>query len=692
MASWSPENFVLTAQGRQMLSLAEANGLPMTITQVKTGGGRSNNLANLTNVSSPNGSMTIVRKTADSNGTLIDLQLENSSVHSSYSINQVGIFASNSSMGEVLFMVAQCDSGTADTVPTSSTPVVLHYRLLIAHSSSAQISVNYVATGYAMQDDLDALQEDVTDSFAYVNQQLEGIEEKIHEYFNYICGVDSYDDDVYGVEVDFNPSGVSSPIYKRLGASANLQEGSDFDNILPWKRRRCLLTNTGEVVCYYGDTGYSTSEGGKLSSAITVGTGTNAKTFARNTIVQVMVEQPKFYYRTVPLKMERISNSVGSIQTYTEGWVINKARYYISPYPKPGFKVFPLFETEEGEVNYVYLPAYRGCLERSNSYDQSDSFDDFPTDYTCLNNFYKLSSVRGVKPVSGRASRNFTRYAARVWARNRNLTSLANSLRLENSFGEWKLKNIAAVMCSAYLFLIEYATFNYAKIDYGVCDVTDDGSSNLSHSTGATTSLGNSSGKVGSTAYQYDVSYRGEENLWGNQSQWIDGINVLRCYDNKHEYVCRVFVKTKGEIFYPQKEDGDGQTDIGLYAEDRTSEGYTDIGFILPFKPLTGKFVIRFGYSKQFDWGFLPIKWGESLDSIPKCYFNPNDPDFGWHTVVSYNAWNSRSGGLVYSGLLSLGLRKINTRDRTIGASIMFIPKVEPVYDNNWFTVEKDNA
>ena len=74
--------------------------------------------------------------------------------------------------------------------------------------------------------------------------------------------------------------------------------------------------------------------------------------------------------------------------------------------------------------------------------------------------------------------------------------------------------------------LIEYASFDMQKaIGNGVTNKTDDGSTSMTEITGATVNLGNASGSVTNANGYNIVSYRGEENIWGNIWAWIDGMN-----------------------------------------------------------------------------------------------------------------------------------------------------------------------
>ncbi|MCM1168289.1 MAG: hypothetical protein NC401_20070 [Ruminococcus sp.] len=100
-----------------------------------------------------------------------------------------------------------------------------------------------------------------------------------------------------------------------------------------------------------------------------------------------MVEQPKFYYRVVPLKTEKIDGA--------DGYHLRRARYYISDTPKAGFKVHPAFVRNGIEIDRIYLSAFDGCI-----YDVSvgaylledEQAADFDNDM--------LSSIAGAKPCS----------------------------------------------------------------------------------------------------------------------------------------------------------------------------------------------------------------------------------------------------------------------------------------------------
>ena len=269
--------------------------------------------------------------------------------------------------------------------------------------------------------------------------------------------------DTYGLEWN-----KTTDSYTRLN-DAEGKNRSFFDNIYPWAGiRRCVLTDLGQIVAYYGEAGFV--EDGSTG--------------------QVMVRIPKFYYRA---------------ESFANGY-----RWYISPKPQGGFRVHPAFVRNGVEKDCIYISAYEGCL-----YDVSDSSyitnDAQVADFTAGTGD-KLSSIANAKPCSG-LTQNLTLPNARILAHNRGTG--------------WELQDFLTSSAIQLLYLIEYANFNsQTQIGRGVVDKTDDGSTNMAVNTGATSSLGNASGMASGTDGLVSVSYRGIENFWGNIWKWVDGLNI----------------------------------------------------------------------------------------------------------------------------------------------------------------------
>ena len=224
---------------------------------------------------------------------------------------------------------------------------------------------------------------------------VEGMEVVDQEISDLRAFVGYTDSDIYGVEVD-----LKNKKFTRLAGAVGLTAGANFDKIKAFGgRRRCILSDDGVVLAYAGEAGYT--ESGALIQAVTV----NGTTFPIGTKAQVMVEQPQFFYKVVPLEMEPISGGVG--------YHMRKARYYVSDQPKAGFKLHPLFMFNGVENPVVYLSAYEGVLwdNSANTYIlNDDQVADFAAD--------KLSSIGNAKPASG-LTQNLTRANARALARNR---------------------------------------------------------------------------------------------------------------------------------------------------------------------------------------------------------------------------------------------------------------------------------
>lgn len=273
-----------------------------------------------------------------------------------------------------------------------------------------------------------------------------------------------------GVEWD-----VTNQSFTRLESAVGLESGADFNAVYPYsKMRRCNLTDSGLVTAYYGQSAYKDD-------------GTNG---------QVMVEIPKFYYKTQPVTYT-MSNGVVTP---------TKIRYYIADAPIEGYTLHPAFSRDSEILDYIYLGAYEAV-----AYDTSASayVDDFAFDAS--NDL--IGSVKGFKPISGKNA-TFTRAIARNMARRRGTG--------------WEQLDFLSVSAVQLMMLIEFASFDVqTAVGQGISTKTDDSTSNMAEDTGYTSALGNASGEANTSSSTYKaVSYRGIENLWGNIWTWVDGINI----------------------------------------------------------------------------------------------------------------------------------------------------------------------
>ena len=200
--------------------------------------------------------------------------------------------------------------------------------------------------------------------------QISSAVEDVKAYIGYTSG------DILGLHADFE-----NKVFTRLGAAVGLNAGSDFDAFLMYgQRRRVVVDSDGEIIDNYSPEDVGESD----------------------TDVDVMVYQPKFYYKVVPLKLEKQSSGLG--------YHIRKANYYISSTPHAGFKPHPLFFDKNGnEIDYVLFSAYEASYmwRRQVSTNGTDSryvdsiFHDGVNTDTTIETSAVLKSLPGVKPISG---------------------------------------------------------------------------------------------------------------------------------------------------------------------------------------------------------------------------------------------------------------------------------------------------
>lgn len=460
------------------------------------------------------------------------------------------------------------------------------------------VKAEVISEGEKAKNQINAVLPTIQSQVSDLKTEIENLPD-IPEVYTDLAEIKSYigytDTDIYGVEID-----MTNRRFKRLSGAIGKNGGADFDNINAYKRRRCIVTNDGTVLAYYGESNYT--ESGTTNAEIVK----NNVTYPIGTPVQVMVEQPKFYYKVVPLVLEPITNG--------KGYHMRKGRYYISDYPKAGFKVHPAFVVNGAVKDKIYLSAYEGCLydvSTGNYVLNDEQLADFDNDM--------LSSIAGAKPASG-LTQNLTRANVRKLAQKRG--------------AGWQQSYAATISATQLLFLVEYAKFNMQDIlGPGATGKTDDSASNLAEPTGATATLGNQSGRVTNNNNIQMISYRGEENLYGNIWKFIDGINVMA-----------------NGIHAAYVADHD-------FSEKKSAGSYTDVGFTLA---KTSGYVSAFGYSQDFDWLFLTSETTGNSSVPVGDYFWQNytaTDDGGWRTVQLGAYWGHdfSAGGFYWSvGSLSV--------------------------------------
>ena len=521
----------------------------------------------------------------------VETAFTNNDLTAGYYMRTLGLYAIDPDAGEILYAVTIENSGNCYMPPYNGVTVSGAYVQLVTTVGNADnVSLEVDAAAVATIGDIQELQKEIADLEAYVGYTAS---------------------DIYGVEVDF-----VNKKFTRLAGAVNRSAGAGFDNIAPFGgRKRCNLTNDGKVVAYYGEAGFTTT--GKLTQAITIAEGENAGTYTAGTIVQTMVEQPKFYYKVVPLLVEH--NALGS--------KIRKARYYVSATPKAGFKLHPAFIENGNENEKIYLAAFEGSLwdASASAYILDDAqVADFAN--------YMLCSIANAKPASG-LNQNLTRANTRKLAQKRS--------------SGWEQGYAATAAASQLLMLIEYASFNMQTAIGNGNTEQSSSAANIQY-TGATVSLGNASGTVTNANNIQLVSYRGEENFWGNIWGWVDGMN-----------------KENPATF----ESGDFGT---LYVADH---GFADDSKASPYKntgihPVYGSgYVSAFGYSEEFDWLFIAVEYsGNNALPVGDYAWNQNS---GWRVARLGGGWDNGSNAGAFCWSL---YDAASTRGWTVGGRLVYVP------------------
>lgn len=421
------------------------------------------------------------------------------------------------------------------------------------------------------------------------------------------------DDDIVGLCVDYE-----NKTFTRLAGAVGLSQGADFNKFEMYGgRRRCNVLDDGTITAYYGDENY-------------VEDGSNG---------QVMVFQPKFYYKVVPLKLGKNTDS-------GIGYHLRKTNYYVSSKPKTGFKLHPAFYDENGnEIDYILFSADEGSMfDVSAKHYVNDNVDESIT----YEDGDLLCSVAGKKPISGLRKGIGTKANLETMAQNRG--------------AGWHLETIEAVSANQLLMIIELGMMNtQIGIGQGVVNIPNNASYNCSSLTGSTAELGNGTGQatetineIGGTQTTYNVngkvsiSYRGVENPWGNIWKNIQGVNVWGdgSMGGGQPYIAKGFT----------------------FNESKHSDNYEPAGFTLANAK---GYVNAMGYgSENYDWLLMPSEIG-GTSALPVGDYLSTTLNLNDYYVVRYGGGCSsigNSGGFYWMCNISVSGRS------DAGGRLLYIP------------------
>lgn len=140
------------------------------------------------------------------------------------------------------------------------------------------------------------------------------------------------------------------------------------------------------------------------------------------------------------------------------------------------------------------------------------------------------------------------------------------------------------------------------------------------------------------------VSYRGEENFWGNIWWWIDGINH---YANATTGECETYVADHG------------------FTDDSKAAPYEDTGMCAKYG---NGYISAFCYSEDFDWLFLPGEFnGNTVLPVGDYCWNQNGT--GWRVARLGAGWNDGLGTGAFCWDLNVAS---SSRDRSIGGRLVY--------------------
>ena len=421
------------------------------------------------------------------------------------------------------------------------------------------------------------------------------------------------DEDIVGLCVDYE-----NKTFTRLAGAVNLSQGADFNKFEMYGgRKRCNVLDDGTITAYYGDESYAED-------------GSNG---------QVMVYQPAFYYKVVPLKLEKNTDS-------GIGYHLRKANYYVSSKPKTGFKLHPAFYDENGNpVNYILFSADEGSM-----YDVSaKAYVNDNVDSITYEDGDLLCSVAGKKPISGLKKGIGTKSNLEQMAQNRG--------------AGWHLETIKATSANQLLMMIEVGMMNSQNgIGQGVVSIPDNSAYNCSSLTGSTADLGNGTGQatetineIGGTETAYNVngkvsvSYRGVENPWGNIWKHVQGINIWG-----DGTMCG------GQPFVAEN---------FAFNESKHSDNYKGVGFTLAN---ANGYINAMGYgNEEYDWLLMPSEIG-GTNSLPVGDYLYTESNLNGYRINRFGGcFNtfSQAGGFNWRGI-----DNVDYRSRVTGGRLIYIP------------------
>lgn len=156
MATWNPENVVITEKGNQVLSKVQMGIGAINVTRIMTGGESVPyaDLSTLESIPNEKQECSILRYRTDTQGSVTELSISNETIQEAYSLYTIGVYVTHPDFeGEILYMVAECDISNPDLIPLPTVTVAtMYYDLYVKHSNTSNIVIQVDPNGVVTKD------------------------------------------------------------------------------------------------------------------------------------------------------------------------------------------------------------------------------------------------------------------------------------------------------------------------------------------------------------------------------------------------------------------------------------------------------------------------------------------------------------------------------------------------------------
>lgn len=160
MATWI--NFIRTNQGLNLDTKVAAGSTELTITKAMSASGKVNSalLREQTALTNPQQTLALQNKQVieGENAFILPVKLTNSGLSAGYSMFQLGIFAQDPDLGEILYMICQTSTESGEEIPkaTDQPGFSIQWNLKIKISDAGSVTIEVSEVGGITEEQADA--------------------------------------------------------------------------------------------------------------------------------------------------------------------------------------------------------------------------------------------------------------------------------------------------------------------------------------------------------------------------------------------------------------------------------------------------------------------------------------------------------------------------------------------------------